>query len=133
MKFSSKLRKFEIDIWKTKLLRTKDDVFDFFNKEQNAVAAKLAAPDKGIKDAIGVVEELNKNRLAGVKRSSRLQRIVKENEEKLCTDIEKLCSVQILDVKNEVINSKMITMVKKVYLKDDFAIMHFQHVVKPLS
>ena len=80
-----------------------------------------------------MVEELNKNRLAGVKRSSRLQRIVKENEEKLCSDLEKLYSVQILNVKNEVTNSKMITMVKKVYLKDDFVIMHFHHVVKPLS
>ena len=132
MKFSSKLRKFEIDIWRTKLLKTKDDVFGFLNK-QNAVAAKVAAPDKGIKGAIGVVEELNKNRLTGMKRSSNLQQIVKENEEKLCTDIEKLCSVQILDVKNEVINSKMITMVKKVYSKDDFVIMHFHHIVKPLS
>ena len=133
MQFTSKLRKFEINIWKNKLLKTENDVFDLLNNEQTADAAKAAALDKGIKDAIGVVEELNKNRLAGVKRSSRLQRIVKENEEKLCSDLEKLCSVQILNVKNEVTNSKIITMVKKVYLKDDFVIMHFQHVVKPLS
>ena len=133
MQFSSKLRKFEIELWRTKLLKTKDDVFGFLNKEQNAVAAKVTALYKGIKDAIGMVEELNKNSLAGMKRSSHLQRIVKENEEKLCRDLEKLCSVQILDVKNEVTNSKMITMVKKVYLKDDFVIMHFHHIVKPMS
>ena len=133
MKFSSKLRKFEIDIWRTKLLKTKDDVFDFLNKEQNAVASKVAAPDKGIKDAIGMVEELSKSRIAGMKRSSKLQRIVKENEEKLCRDLEKLCSVQVVHVKNEVTDSEMFTKVKKVYLEENFVIMEFIHIVKPLS
>ena len=133
MQFSSKLRKFEIKIWRRKLLKTKDDVFGFLNKEQNAVAAKVDAPDKGIKDAITVLKELNKTRFAAEKRSSKLQRIVEENEEKLCRDLEKLCSVQILDVENEVTNSKMLTMVKKVFLENDFVIMQFKHIVKPVS
>ena len=134
MKFSSKLRTFVIDIWRAKLQKTKDDVFDFLKKEQNAVAAKAAAPDKGIKDAIGVVKEMNKTKFAGEKRSSKLQRILDENQENLCRDLEKLCSVKNLKVnaKNKVTDSEIFTKVKKVYLDENFVIMEFNHIVKPV-
>jgi len=173
MQFSAKLKNFEIDIWKKKFIKTKNDVFDFLNK-QNTVAAEVqlkskasieytkkldnvlgmlstvlhlvkrvspsersptkvekdvvaAADLEGFKGVLGVVEELTKGKFAQRKRLSKLQRIKNENQETLSRDLEKLLSVQVDDVEN----SEVFTSVKKVYLKDNFVIMQFEHLVKP--
>ena len=89
---------------------------------------EVAAPDhEGLKGVIEVVEELTKGKFAQRKRLSKLQRIKNENQETLSRDLEKLLSVQVDDVEN----SEVFTSVKKVYLKDNFVIMQFEHLVKP--
>ena len=60
---------------------------------------------------------------------SKRQRIQNENQETLSRDFEKLLSVQV--IKNDVEVSEVFTSVKKVYLKDNFVIMQFEHLVKP--
>ena len=90
---------------------------------------EVDAPDhEGFKGVIDVVEELSKSNFAERKRLSKLQRIKNENQETLSRDLEKLLSVQVDDVEN----SEVFTSVKKVYLKDNFVIMQFEHLVKPM-
>ena len=176
MQFSTKLKIFEIDIWKKKLMKTKDDIFDFLNKPQNNVAAKVqmkskasleytekfdsvlgmlstvlhlvkkvsllvgspakvekdevAAPDnEGLKGVIEVVEELTKGKFVQRKKLSELQRIKDENQENLSRDLENLLAVQV--IKNDEEVSEVFTSVKKAYLRDNFVIMQFEHLVKP--
>ena len=176
MQFSTKLKIFEIDIWKKKLMKTKDDIFDFLNKPQNTVAAKVqmkykasleytekfdsvlgmlstvlhlvkkvsllvgspakvekdevAAPDnEGLKGVIEVVEELTKGKFVQRKKLSELQRIKDENQENLSRDLENLLAVQV--IKNDEEVSEVFTSVKKAYLRDNFVIMKFEHLVKP--
>ena len=90
------------------------------NVEKGDVAVSDNEVNKGV---IDLVEEWMKIR----KRLSKLQRIKNENQETLSRDLEKLLSVQVDDVEN----SEVFTSVKKVYLKDNFVIMQFEHLVKP--
>ena len=59
-----------------------------------------------------------------------MQKIQNENQETLSRDFEKLLSVRV--IKNDIEVLEVFTSVKKVYLKDNFVIMQFEHLVKPM-